>query len=485
MSTDALDPPSPVCAETGLPLLANGRVDTRRNRHGDLGDAVTAETRRKVVLAALAGNFVEWYEFAAYGVVAAFVAHEFFSPDDPVAALLGVYAVFGLAFVARPIGGIIISRFGDTLGRKAVMSFCIVGMSLATFGIGLLPSYAAIGIAAPLLLLLLRLLQGAAAGGEWSSAVSFVFEHSPSSQRARWISYLAASTYPGLLGGVAFGSILALTLGQDAFEAWGWRILFLVALPLGAVGLYIRRRVDESPAFLAVQKEKEQLREKSSPLREAFGQYHRTMLTLFMLTITYITGVYTNAALYVTFLLKNDYSANEALNSNLVGLALMTGGVLLFGPLSDRFGRKPIIILGHVMLAVTIFPMFWLPTHFGTVWAAMLGCGLFSLSIAMIGAPVLTSLPELFPARVRATAGALPYNLATILAGFAPYIAIWLNARFDTPLAYPFYVLALAVVGLVGTLWLYRDPSRYTRQELEELKAERGTAKQAPAPIKN
>lgn len=460
------------CAETGLPLLASGKVDTRRNRHGDHGDSVSADTRRKVVLAALAGNFVEWYEFAAYGVVAAFVAREFFSPDDPVAALLGVYAVFGLAFVARPIGGIIISRFGDTLGRKAVMSFCIVAMSLTTFGIGVLPSYAAIGIAAPLLLLTLRLLQGAAAGGEWSSAVSFVFEHSPSTKRARWISYLAASTYPGLLGGVGFGSILALTLGQDAFQSWGWRILFLAALPLGAVGLYIRSRVDESPAFLAVQREKEQLAVKSSPLREAFGQYHRTMLTLFVITITYITGVYTNAALYVTFLIHNGYSPSQALNANLVGLALMTGGVLVFGPVSDRIGRKPTLIIGHLLLGATIFPMFWLPTQFGTMWAAMLGSGLFSLAIAFIGAPVLTSLPELFPARVRATAGALPYNLATILAGFAPYIAIWLNDRFHTAMAYPVYVAILTVVGLTGTLILYRDPSRYSREELKELRAQ-------------
>ncbi len=473
MTADALNsPPAPVCPDTGLPLLANGKVDNRRNRHGDHGDSVSAETRRKVVLAALAGNFVEWYEFAAYGVVAAFVAREFFSPDDPVAALLGVYAVFGLAFVARPIGGIIISRFGDVLGRKAVMSFCIIAMSVTTFGIGVLPSYAAIGIAAPLLLLLLRLLQGAAAGGEWSSAVSFVFEHSPSTRRARWISYLAASTYPGLLGGVGLGAILALALGQDAFEAWGWRILFLVALPLGAVGLFIRRRVDESPAFLAVRAESEQLAKKTSPLRDAFSHYRRPMLALFVITITYITGVYTNSALYVTFLIKNDYTASQALNSNLVGLALMTGGVLLFGPISDHIGRKPTLIIGHVLLGVAIFPMFWLPTHFGTMWAAMLGCGLFSLAIAFIGAPVLTSLPELFPAHVRATAGALPYNLATILAGFAPYIAIWLNDRLSTPMAYPWYVAGLAAVGIAGTLVLYRDPSRYSRAELQRLRVE-------------
>jgi MHS family proline/betaine transporter-like MFS transporter len=480
MSVQASKPtPPPVCADTGLPLLPNGKVDTRKNGHGDHGDHVSAETRRKVVLAALAGNFVEWYEFAAYGVVAAFVAREFFSPDDPVAALLGVYAVFGLAFVARPIGGIIISRFGDTLGRKAVMSFCIVAMSLTTFGIGVLPSYAAIGIAAPLLLLLLRLLQGAAAGGEWSSAVSFVFEHSPATQRARWISYLAASTYPGLLGGVGLGSILALTLGQDDFQQWGWRILFLVALPLGGIGLYIRRRVDESPAFKAVQEEKAKIADKVSPLRDAFTEYRGTMLALFVITITYITGVYTNAALYVTFLISHDYSASQALNANLIGLALMTGGVLVFGPVSDKIGRKPTLIIGHLMLAATIFPMFWLPAQFGTMWAAMLGCGLFSLSIAFIGAPVLTSLPELFPAHVRATAGALPYNVATILAGFAPYIAIWLNDRFASVFAYPSYVVALAAVGLAGTVLLYRDPSRYSREELDQLRIQHRAAKAA------
>lgn len=469
--TDASQPRS-IDEQTGLPLTASGRLDLRTNRHGAHGDNVPNAVRRRVVMASLAGNFVEWYEFAAYGVVAAFVARSFFPSDDPLAALLGVYAVFGLAFVARPIGGIIISRFGDTVGRKAVMSLCIIGMSLSTFAIGILPSYAAIGIAAPLLLLGLRLLQGAAAGGEWSSAVSFVFEHSPSEKRARWISYLAASTYPGLLGGVGVGAVLALTLGDEAFEAWGWRLLFLIALPLGAVGVYVRRRVDESPAFLAMREEKERLSEQASPLKDAFTKYRKPMIALFMITVTYMTGVYTNSALYVTYLVNNGYSSSEAMNANLMGLALMTIGVLLFGGISDKFGRKPVIIFGHLLLGLSIFPMFWLPVEFGTVGAAMLGSAMFSLSIAFIGAPVLTSLPELFPAEVRATGGALPYNIATILAGFAPYIAVMLQRSTGNNLAYPMYVAALAMVGIIGTLFLYQDPSRLSRAEVEKLTCE-------------
>lgn len=458
---------------TGLPIRPNGKLDLRANRHGKEGDHVPPHVRRKVVLAALAGNFVEWYEFAAYGVVAAFVAVEFFPSDDPLAALMGVYAVFGLAFVARPIGGIIISRFGDTLGRKTVMSMCIIGMSGATFAIGILPSYAAIGIAAPILLLLLRLTQGSFAGGEWSSAVSFVFEHSPSDKRSRWISFLAASTYPGLLGGVGMGAILAFALGNDAFEAWGWRILFLIALPLGLIGIYVRRRIDESPTFLMMQEEKERLQEKLSPMKEAFTNHRRPMFALFLLTITYMTGVYTNSALYVTHLVNHGFSSSDAMNANLVGLALMTGGVLVFGSLSDKIGRKPVIIIGHILLAITIFPMFWLPAQFGTVLSAMLGCGLFSLSVAFIGAPVLTSLPELFPAEVRATGGALPYNLATIMAGFAPYIAVSLEQATGTVTAYPIYVAGLALVGILGTVFIYRDPSRVSRSELAKIRAER------------
>lgn len=458
---------------TGLPIRPNGKLDLRANRHGKDGDDVPPSVRRKVVLAALAGNFVEWYEFAAYGVVAAFVAIEFFPSDDPLAALMGVYAVFGLAFVARPIGGIIISRFGDTIGRKAVMAMCIIGMSAATFGIGVLPSYAAIGIAAPAILLLLRLTQGAFAGGEWSSAVSFVFEHSPSNKRSRWISFLAASTYPGLLGGVGLGAVLAFTLGDEAFEAWGWRILFLLALPLGLIGIYVRRRVDESPTFLMMQEEKKRVAEKARPIREAFTNHRKPMLALFLLTITYITGVYTNSALYVTHLINQGFSSSDAMNANLVGLALMTGGVLLFGGISDKIGRKPVLIIGHVLLAITIYPMFWLPTEFGTVASAMIGCGLFSLSVAFIGAPVLTSLPELFPAEVRATGGALPYNLATIMAGFAPYIAVSLQHATGTVMAYPIYVTCIAAVGILGTIFIYRDPSRLSTVEVTKLRAER------------
>lgn len=460
---------------TGLPIRPNGKLDLRTNRHGKQGDDVPQSVRRKVVLAALAGNFVEWYEFAAYGVVASFVAVEFFPSEDPLAALMGVYAVFGLAFVARPIGGIIISRFGDTLGRKAVMAMCIIGMSASTFAIGILPSYAAIGVAAPLLLLLLRLTQGSFAGGEWSSAISFVFEHSPSNKRSRWISFLAASTYPGLLGGVGVGAILSLTLGNEAFEAWGWRLLFLFALPLGLIGIYVRRRIDESPAFLIMQNEKERLAEKRSPMKQVFTEHRKPMFALFLLTITYMTGVYTNSALYVTHLVNHGFSSSDAMNANLVGLALMTGGVLLFGGISDKIGRKPVILIGHVLLALTIFPMFWLPAQFGTVTSAMVGCGLFSLSVAFIGAPVLTSLPELFPTEVRATGGALPYNLATILAGFAPYIAVSLEQTTSSVIAYPFYVVGLAVLSIIGTIFVYRDPSRLSGSELAKLRADRAS----------
>jgi len=444
------------------------------NNHGDLGDHVPNDVRRKVVLAALAGNFVEWYEFAAYGVVAAFIATSFFSPDDPFAALLGVYAVFGLAFVARPIGGIFISRYGDIVGRKRVMAWCIIGMSAATVGIGILPGYAAIGIAAPILLLLLRLLQGVAAGGEWSSAVSFVFEHSPSRQRARWISYLAASTYPGLLGGTAFGAILAVTLGPEAFQDWGWRILFLAAAPLGLVGVYVRRRVDESPAFEAMREAQEKEAQQQNvavvrqPIKEAFRDHRRPMSALFLITITYMTGIYTNSALYVTYLVGKGFTPGDALNANLVGLVVLTGGVLLFGPLSDKIGRKPVIILGNVLMAATIIPMFWLPAHFGTVWSAMLGAGLFTLAISLVGAPVLTSLPELFPVKIRATAGSLPYNFATILAGFAPFIAIALFKSTGNNLSFAYYFIGLACVSILGAVFIYKDPSRRTRREMME-----------------
>lgn len=464
MSQDSLVPESRTISPSARPTGSKSD-DHILNAHGDLGDHVPNDVRRKVVLAALAGNFVEWYEFAAYGVVAAYVATAFFSPEDPFAALLGVYAVFGLAFIARPIGGIIISRYGDVLGRKTVMAWCIVAMSGATFGIGVLPSYAAIGIAAPILLLTLRLIQGAAAGGEWSSAVSFVFEHSPSRHRARWISYLAASTYPGLLGGTALGAVLALTLGQETFENWGWRILFLVAAPLGLVGVYVRRRVDESPAFEAMREELEKAEIVSTPLKEAFRNHRRPMIALFLITITYMTGIYTNSALYVTFLVQQGFSASDALNSNLVGLVVLTAGVLLFGAISDKVGRKPVIIAGHILMAATIMPMFWLPAHFGTVGSAMLGAGMFTLAISLIGAPVLTSLPELFPVRVRATAGALPYNFATILAGFAPFIAIALHSSTGNPLAYPLYVIGLSVVGLLGAIFVYKDPSRRSRKQ--------------------
>lgn len=398
---------------------------------------------RKTVLAAVAGNFVEWYEFIVFGTVAAYVSLAYFPADDPAAALIRTWAVYGSAFLVRPFGGLLLAWLGDLYGRRTVLAASIMLMSLATFGLGALPGYATIGLAAPVLVLIFRMVQGAAAGGELPTAVAFLYEHSPEHSRTHAIKLLQSTTFGANAAGSGLAALLTLTMSEASFAQWGWRIVFLIALPLGLVGYFIRRRVEETPEFKRMQASVDG---KSRPLRGAIQNNWRVILTYIGFGSLYTTTAFITAGVYLGVMLASGIRPTVALMINTLTAALVVVSILVFGTLSERFGRKVVLIAGAATLAVLIIPAFVLAGT-GSVAGAVLGGVLIAVPFGVYATPAVMCLSSFYPTSVRVTAGALGYNVCTLVGGFAPLIAVWLNARTGSGLAFPAYVAALALLA--------------------------------------
>ena len=410
---------------------------------------------RRTILAAVTGNFVEWYEFAIYGVVAASISLTFFPSNNPGIALLTTWAIYGTAFAVRPIGGVILARVGDLYGRRVILWISITLMSVATAAIGLLPSYKTVGFAAPVLLISVRMVQGLAAGGELAGAVAFLYEHSPVNHRARPISWLVAGTFVATLFGSGLATTLTLSLKPDAFESWGWRVLFLLALPLGAIGLYIRSRVAETPVFKMLKDSKEP--KQSSPFLTTVRHHLKAVLTFFGFGVLYSTSSYIIAAAYLSYITAAGMKSSQALIANTILSAAVIVVVVVTGGLADRFTRKSVLTAGAVGLMVVVVPVFLLAGT-GKLPLVILGAVLLAIPFAVFATPSYMSIVEMFPADVRVTAGALSYNSAVVLGGFSPFISVWMAQTFHTDLAFPFYVAALGAVALIVIRVLYREP---------------------------
>lgn len=413
----------------------------------------------RTIGAAVIGNFVEWYEFAVYGMVAAYISTTFFPSADPVAATLNTWAAYGTAFLVRPLGGVLLARIGDRRGRRAILSISILMMSVATFLIALVPNYATIGIAAPMLLATLRLVQGLAAGGELAGAAAFLYEHAQPDRRARTLSFLGAGTFLATLAGSALATLLTVTLSADSMASWGWRVPFLLALPLGLVGIYIRRRVEETPAFQAM---READASSDTPakigLRKAISENKRAVLVFLGFGALYSTAAYIAFTAYLAYMIANGMDQATALTINTIIGVVLVIGILLAGGLADRFGRKRVLIAGAGLLLATTVPAFLLGGS-GSFGGGLLGGLLFVLPFAVYATPSYVSLVEMFPARVRVTAGAIAYNATIILGGFAPFISAWLAVRTGSSLAFPVYVTVLSVIAIVVLVGWYRDPA--------------------------
>lgn len=419
---------------------------------------VDISTLRKVIAASAIGNFVEWFDFAIYGFLAVIISQHFFPPGNPTLALLQTFAVFAVSFALRPLGGIFFGMLGDRLGRKRVLSMTVLMMAGSTTLIGVLPTYASIGLFAPLLLALARCLQGFSAGGEYAGACAFVMEHAPREQKARYGSLIPVSTFLAFAMAAALAYIIGLVMTEASLQSWGWRLPFLIAAPLGLVGLYMRLRLDESPAFQALKALPES---PHAPLRETLGQHGRTLLCLGAFISATALSFYMFTTYFATYMqVVGGASRTVALLASLGALVFAAILCPVIGRYTDWVGRRRTILTACLSLIVAVFPAYMLAGS-GELWGAMLGAAMMAVGAVICGVVTAVLLSEQFPTRVRYTASALCYNVAyTIFGGTAPLVATWLIDITGLPLSPAFYLVAIALLALWGGMKLPESASR-------------------------
>ncbi|MEV0704552.1 MFS transporter [Saccharopolyspora sp. NPDC050389] len=407
----------------------------------------------RVVGASLIGTTIEWYDFFLYGSAAALVFNHLFFPEaDPLTGTLLAFTTYAIGFLARPLGGLVFGHFGDRVGRKKLLVLSLLLMGGSTCAMGLLPTYAAVGVFAPVLLTLLRLVQGFALGGEWGGAVLIVSEHGDDRRRGLWASWPQCGAPGGNLLATAVLAVLAATQSDEAFMAWGWRIPFLLSGVLVVIGLWIRLVVTESPVFLDAQAKAEQREETSSvPVVAVFRTHWRQVLVTIGARMAENVSYYVITAfilVYVTGPLGLPKSVG--LNAVLIGSAVHFATIPLWGALSDRLGRKPVYLFGTVAMAVWGFAFFaLLDSKSALVITAATTVGLL-LHGAMYG-PQAAFFAEQFPTRVRYTGLSVGGQLSSIAAGaLAPIIAVALLQGFGSTIAVSGYVLAMCAITLVA-----------------------------------
>ena len=410
----------------------------------------------RVLLASLIGSSIEWFDYFLYGTVAALVFNQvFFVTEDPSVGLILAYASFALAFFIRPFGGIIFSHIGDRIGRKKTLVLTLTLMGVATFGMGLLPTYQAIGIWAPILLITLRLIQGLGIGGEWGGALLLAVEYAPKEKRGLYGSVPQMGITIGMLLGTIALSIMTL-LPEDSFMTWGWRVPFILSALLVVFGLWIRKGIDETPSFKAVQEKGEIPK---VPLFHTLKYHWREVLIAIGAKVVETAPFYIFSTFVVSYATTNlGFTRTATLGAVMVGTIVTTILIPIMGALSDRVGRKPLYVFGTIAMALYAFPYFWLVKQGSVtllVIATVIGLGVIWAPItAVLG----TMLSEIFSAEVRYTGISLGYQIGAALAGgTAPLVATALLLKFNNsyvPVA--LYIVFTAVVSLLA-VWAVKD----------------------------
>lgn len=423
------------------------------------------------------GTTIEWYDFFLYTSAAALVFNKVFFPEaDPLTGTLLSFGTYAIGFVARPIGGLVFGHFGDRIGRKKLLVISLLLMGCATFAIGLLPTYAAVGAAAPLLLTFLRLVQGFALGGEWGGAVLIVSEHGDARRRGLWASLPQAGVPGGNLLATAVLAVLAAVQSDAAFLSWGWRIPFLLSAVLVVIGLWIRLAVAESPVFLAAARRAEERgHEEPAPIVEVLRHSWRSLLVAMGARMAENMSYYVITAFILVYIVEVlGMPKSVGLNAVLIGSAVHLVAIPLWGMLSDVLGRRPVYLFGAVAMAAWGFVFFnLLDTKSFGVMAFATAVGLV-LHGAMYG-PQAAFFSELFGTRVRYSGASIGYQLASIAAGaIAPLVAVALLNAFDSTLPVSLYLLAMCLLTVIAVV-----AAKETRGESLEEPAE-APAQQVP-----
>ena len=403
-------------------------------------------------MASLVGTTIEWYDFFLYGSAAALVFNKLFFPEyDPLVGTMLAFATYAVGFVARPLGGIVFGHFGDRIGRKKLLMWSLILMGVATALIGLLPTYAQIGVWAPVALIVLRLVQGFAVGGEWGGAVLMAAEHGDAARRGFWASWPQAGVAAGSLLSAGVLALMAGIQSETDFIAWGWRVPFLLSVLLVVVGWYIRNRVSESPMFEAELEVAEippklpaldVIRERPLAILLGSGLRVGENISYYILTVFSLTYLVDVAA----------ETRSTALNALLIAASVQFFAIPLLARLSDRIGRRPVYALGAFGLAAFIFLFFgMLASGEPTTIVAAIVVGLV-LHSAMYG-PQAAFITELFPTRIRYSGVSIAYQLTSIVAGsLAPIIALWLYTKYDSAVPVAIYVGIACVISGVSAL---------------------------------
>lgn len=409
---------------------------------------------RKVVGASMAGTVVEWYEFFLYGTAATLVFGQLFFPEtgNELDGIIAAFATYAVGFIARPLGGIVFGHIGDKVGRKSLLQFSLILIGVSTFLMGCLPSFDSIGYWAPVLLVLLRFVQGFALGGEWGGAVLLVTEHSPNRSRAFWGSFPQAGVPLGNLLATAVLLILSATLPDEDFLAWGWRVGFWLSVVIVAIGYYIRTQVSDSPIFKAAKAKAEQAAETGYGLVEVFRRYPRGVFTAMGLRFGENIVYYMIVTFSITYLHYREIDTTRILALLFAAHILHVAVIPAAGALADRIGRRPVYIAGAALTMAwpfAAFPMFDTGSTAMILGAIMLGLAIH----AFMYAPQPAIMAEMFPTRMRYSGVSLGYQVTAIIAGsWAPLIGTALLREYDDWMPIALYILFAGAVSLIAAL---------------------------------
>jgi MHS family proline/betaine transporter-like MFS transporter len=414
---------------------------------------------RRTVIATAMGNAMEWYDFGVYSYLAVVIAKVFF-PSSGGNGLIFSLLAFGVAFVIRPIGGVLLGLLGDRIGRQRILSMTIILMAAATFSIGLIPSYNAIGIWSPVLLYVARLLQGLSAGGEYSGASTFISESAPDRRRGFLASFLEFGTVTGFVVGAGLVTILTATLGDAAMQQWGWRIPFLLAGPLGLIGLWLRLHLPETPAFNLVTEE-DRDRSAGTRLREVLRQQRRA---LFLATAVVLALDVTNYLVlsYLPNYLSGTlgYDTTHSLLLTVITMLVMLVAIPIVGHVTDHVGRRPVLAAACVGYIVLSVPALWLMQR-GGGGSILLGLMLLGLCQTLFIGTTPSALPEMFPTHHRYSGTALAYNVAgSLFGGTAPLVAAYLVQVTGNRNVPAYYMMLAGLIGLVAVLLTHETSQR-------------------------
>lgn len=417
---------------------------------GALDDTARRGSMRRVVWAAGAGHFVEWFDFGLYGTLATVISVHFFKQGDPQAALLSAFAVFGAGFVMRPLGGLFWGSMGDRIGRKTTLATVILITSAATFVMGLLPTYQSVGVLAPLLLVVVRLVQGFAAGGEGAGATTLLAEWAPSNRRGFVSSFIDVFGFVAFIVGGGLVFLFTALAGDGALDTWGWRVLFMIALPFGLVGLYLRQKLEDTPEFRALKAKGEVA---ANPLRRSVRSSWKALLFCVGFVVLKAVGHWILQTFMPSYLQADlHYSPLVSYGVVVLGFIVIAALVPFFGLLSDRIGRKPVMLAGCAGFVVLTYPTLML-MNAGNFWAAAGAMMLLGLFMAAFDGAVSAAMAELFPTAIRYGSMGIAYNVAVaIFGGITPYFATYLITATGNTFAPAFWVIAAALITGITVL---------------------------------